>query len=162
MFEIITNNSQKTQELAERLAQEAASIKRNDQKDKKAVVVGLVGDLGAGKTTFVQGFARALGVAEKVLSPTFLIAKCFPLESKNQKVKKNHFKCLYHIDGYRLKDHKDLLATGFEEILNNEESIVLIEWADRFKKLLPQNTIWVVFDWLGEEKRKVSIQNTAP
>ena len=106
------------------------------------------GELGTGKTTFVKGFSKALGVKEKVLSPTFVLIH-------RHKIEKSGFKKLYHIDAYRLKSGKDLLKLGVREIFENPENIVLIEWADRVKKTVPKNAIWIHFDHLGVDKRKI-------
>jgi tRNA threonylcarbamoyladenosine biosynthesis protein TsaE len=103
-----------------------------------AVVLALVGDLGAGKTTFVQGFASALGIKEKITSPTFLIVKSYKLKTKN-------YKLFYHIDAYRLRSSKELLDLGFAELLKNQENIIVVEWADKVRDILPAETIFIEF-----------------
>ncbi len=103
-----------------------------------AVVLGLVGDLGAGKTTFAQGFARALGVKEKITSPTFLIVKSYKLEVIS-------FKNFYHIDAYRLNSPQELLDLGLADLIKNPQNIILIEWADKVMGVLPSETIFIKF-----------------
>jgi len=105
---------------------------------KKIVVVGLVGDLGSGKTTFVKSFARALGMRLPVTSPTFLIQKKY-------KIKKNGFSSLIHMDVYRIKKISELHAIRFGGELSNNKNIIIIEWADTIKKILPKKMIWVFF-----------------
>lgn len=95
----------------------------------RATVVALVGELGAGKTAFAQGFLKALGVKHPVISPTFLIIR--------------NYSNFYHIDCYRLKKAEELLALGFKEILANPANIVLIEWPELVKKYLPKDTHWI-------------------
>ena len=119
--------------------------------NKKAVVIGLNGDLGTGKTTFVQGFAKGMGIKEKILSPTFIIMRKF--EIRNSK-----FETFYHIDCYRIENSKEILDLGFKEIISDPKNIIIIEWADRIKKIMPRNTIWINFDFIDTKTRKIVIQ----
>ncbi|MEK7640616.1 MAG: tRNA (adenosine(37)-N6)-threonylcarbamoyltransferase complex ATPase subunit type 1 TsaE [Patescibacteria group bacterium] len=120
-----------------------------------ARVVGLVGDLGAGKTTFVQGFAKALGIKRHVPSPTFLIFRSYKLATLN-------FKLLYHADAYRLNSSKELDVLDFKDILKDPHNIVIIEWADKVKNILPKDTIWLNFTHgQGVETRHISIRKPA-
>lgn len=105
----------------------------------RATVVALEGELGAGKTTFVQGFARALGVREKIKSPTFVLMKIYAL------TKNKTFKHFVHIDCYRMQNSKDLTHLGLKEILRDRGAVILIEWADRIKKTLPRDAIKLTF-----------------
>lgn len=91
-----------------------------------ARVVTLLGDLGAGKTTFIQGFAHALGVKHRITSPTFVIMKRYPL-------KRSLYKNLYHLDAYRVSDSKELAPLEFDKVLADPENIILIEWANNLK-----------------------------
>lgn len=92
-------------------------------------VIALSGDLGAGKTTFAQGFAEGLGIKERIISPTFLVIRQYQVP-----VLKNFF---YHIDLYRLEDI-NLKESGLEEILSDPRNVVLIEWAEKLGKDLPE------------------------
>jgi len=105
------------------------------QKKNSATVICLYGDLGTGKTTFSQFLAKNLGVKRKVNSPTFVIMKKYELPSQN--VSKN-FKNLFHIDAYRLKNHKELLVLGWEEIISKPENLILIEWPENVLKAIPK------------------------
>ena len=113
-----------------------------------ATVLGLQGELGAGKTTFLQGFAKGLGIEEKVNSPTFVIIKKF-------KIPNSSFKFFYHIDCYRLSTPKEILDLGFNEIMLNPENIVAIEWPEKIKKYLPKNTIIIDFKFIDEKTREI-------
>ncbi len=106
--------------------------------DEHAKVIALVGDLGAGKTTFAQGLLRELGVKRRVISPTFLIIRPYSLL-----VTRTRYSRVFHIDCYRLNNSDELLSLGFKEILKNPQHIVLIEWPELIKKYLPKDTRWV-------------------
>jgi len=123
-----------TKELAQILSREILLIKLDA---KKAVVLGLVGELGAGKTAFTKEFIKAAGIKEKVSSPTFLIMRNFNLKNK-----KTWFKKIYHIDAYRVET-EDLLKLGLKEVINDSKNIVMVEWADKIKSVLPRNAIWI-------------------
>jgi len=128
---IITRSPQETFEFAKKLA----------RKMKGGETIGLVGDLGAGKTVFSQGFASGLGVKNKINSPTFVLMKIYNL--KNQKLKIKH---LCHIDAYRLKGSQNLASIGAEEYINRGDTITIVEWAERIKKILPKNAILIKSD----------------
>lgn len=156
----ITNSSTETKKLGERFAKEILKA----QFKKQAFIIGLEGELGSGKTTFLQGFAKGLGIKEKILSPTFVILKKFqvfhpPKFSKKTWAGKSYkFQEFYHIDCYRIKKSKEILDLGFKEIISNPENIVVIEWADRMRKIIPKNTIWLKFEFVDEKKRKITIK----
>ncbi|HAQ05447.1 MAG: YjeE family ATPase [Candidatus Azambacteria bacterium GW2011_GWB2_46_37] len=153
MAKFITTNSKQTQKLAEMLAKEIKSAPLQ----KRAFVVGLEGDLGSGKTTFTQGFARGLKIKEKILSPTFVILKKFKIHKHKLNVKNGH-KYFYHFDCYRLESSKDLTTMGFKEIIKNTENIVLIEWADKIKRALPKDYLKIKFRWLDKNKREIKFE----
>ena len=115
---------------------------------KYALVIALEGDLGSGKTAFVQGLAEGFKVKENILSPTFVIQKNFSLSLKN-------YENLYHIDAYRLKNPEELLELGFKDLIKNPENIVVIEWADKVKKILPKDILKIEFENLGGNKRRI-------
>jgi len=146
---IVTKNEQETKEFAKKMA---SDILNSEAKKDKATVFALEGVLGAGKTTFTQGFAKGLKIKEDIKSPTFLILKEYNLDFKNSKFKK-----FYHIDCYRLEDEDDLDSIGFSEILKDPENLVLVEWAGKIKKVLPKDCIRVRFYYISENKRKISV-----
>ncbi len=129
---------------------------------RTAFVLGLEGDLGGGKTTFLQGFARGLGIKEKVLSPTFVLMKKFqipPYQSKHGTGQANpELQSFYHIDCYRIQESKEILDLGFKKMISDPLGIVAIEWADRIKKVLPKDAIWIKFRFIGKNKREILIK----
>jgi len=108
-------------------------------------VFALQGELGAGKTTFVQGFLRGLGIKRRSASPTFIIFRRFRIGRKSLVVSRQSFRNVYHVDAYRIKKPRELLALGFKEILSDPQNIVLIEWAENIKRILPKETTWLRF-----------------
>ena len=118
---------------------------------KGAIVIALQGELGAGKTTLVQGLAKIMGIKTKIKSPTFTLIKKYSLKAH----KKHRF--LYHIDCYRLKNHRDLLSLGIKDVLKDKDNIILIEWPERIKKILPKGHIKIQIDHVDKNTRKISI-----
>ncbi|MGE4554729.1 MAG: tRNA (adenosine(37)-N6)-threonylcarbamoyltransferase complex ATPase subunit type 1 TsaE [Candidatus Paceibacterota bacterium] len=117
-----------------------------NSKRKKALVVSLEGNLGAGKTEFMKGIGEALKFKKEIFSPTFLIMKRFP-------IKKGDFKNLWHLDCYRIKNLKEIKEIGFNDLLKDKENIIFIEWGDKIKKLLPKNYWKIKIKILDKEKR---------
>ncbi|MEK7516402.1 MAG: tRNA (adenosine(37)-N6)-threonylcarbamoyltransferase complex ATPase subunit type 1 TsaE [Patescibacteria group bacterium] len=105
-------------------------------------VVALTGELGAGKTTFVRGLARALGIRARVTSPTFLLMRCYALPRGKSRRGIRH---LCHVDAYRVRGAKELQSVGIEEYLTSPDTVTLIEWADRVRSILPRRLIHVRF-----------------
>lgn len=142
-MEYITNNFLKTKELGKLISKKA-------KPQKFANIFCLRGDLGAGKTTFLQGFGSGLGV-EKIQSPTFVIMNKFSL-------KKQEFKNFYHFDCYRIENQEEIIKLDFIEIINNPKNIIAIEWPEKIEKFLPKSRTEIRFKIIGEEKRKISIE----
>lgn len=116
---------------------------------KAALVVGLYGDLGAGKTTFTKAFAKSLGVDETVSSPTFVIEKVYDIDNLP-------WKKFIHIDAYRLKSGDELNKLGFGNALKDPENLILIEWSERVADILPSH-IRLVFAHTSETEREIVI-----
>lgn len=108
----------------------------------RATVIALSGDLGAGKTTFVQGAALTLGVRESVQSPTFVIEKIYALDGQK-------FSRLIHIDAYRLKSAHELRILGFEELLRDGRDIIMLEWPEQVRGAIPRDALTIRFDIEG-------------
>ena len=109
-------------------------------------VVLLKGDLGAGKTTLVRGVAEALGITEKVTSPTFNIMKLYLKGSK----------VLVHIDAYRMEDHN--VDIGLDEYIGTERGLTFIEWPDYISNLIPDNAISINIKNIGNDDRELTIE----
>ncbi|HEY0948418.1 MAG TPA: tRNA (adenosine(37)-N6)-threonylcarbamoyltransferase complex ATPase subunit type 1 TsaE [Candidatus Paceibacterota bacterium] len=101
-------------------------------KETGATLVTLSGDLGAGKTSFTQAVAKALGVEDHVTSPTFVLAKSYALPEGLA------FKELLHIDAYRLEEGKDLVPLGFFESMEDTGTLVFLEWPEIVADKLPK------------------------
>jgi tRNA threonylcarbamoyladenosine biosynthesis protein TsaE len=143
----LTKSPSKTKKLAEALAKRILKQKR---KLKKAIVIGLTGELGSGKTTFLKGFAKGLGIKEKILSPSFIIMKKFSIFNFQ-------FSNFFHIDCYRVEKPKEILDLGFKEIISNPRNIVAIEWAERIAKSLPKDTFWLKFKLISKNSRNIML-----
>ncbi len=119
-------------------------------------IIGLVGDLGAGKTTFVQQLSKALGVKAPVRSPTFILMQVMP--TSKAVAKRTGIANLCHIDAYRLENEDELFAIGFAEYAESDDSVIVIEWADRLPSvqwLEPYREIR--FDFNGEGERVLTL-----
>jgi len=155
---VITQNSKETQKLGEEIASRIFNFKNKSSKNRKiqkekAMVICLEGNLGAGKTTFTQGFLRRLKLKGPFTSPTFLIMKNYHIQENNNK---NKFENVYHIDAYRIEE-KDMAELGWEEIVSNSKNIVIIEWSERLKKIIPKESYWIRFKQTSkkEEEREI-------
>ncbi len=105
------------------------------------LVIGLVGTLGAGKTTFTQTLAAATGVdPEDVTSPTFTLLCSYDASIAAGPIQ------LHHLDTYRLADEDEFLELGVEEFFESDHTWVLIEWADRVESVMPVDTLWMTID----------------
>ena len=113
----------------------------------------LSGQVGSGKTTFVQGIARGLGVSNYVQSPTFALAN-----EHTGRTSEGDDVVLYHLDFYRLEGAEDLESFGYEEYLDAPDGVVAVEWPDRLALDLPQDYLAVIFDHLAETKRRIRLQ----
>ena len=140
MKKIIFNSVKETQEFATYYAKDIANGK----------VIALIGDLGTGKTTFSQGFAHGLGINEQVISPTFKLVSEYQGDRD-----------LYHIDCYRMESTKDFLNIGGEDFILSDDSITLIEWANRIKSLWSEDWIFIYFSLINNQSnsRMLKISN---
>ena len=156
MREHITNSPSQTRKIAEILAKKILKTPL----EKKALILRLEGDLGGGKTTFLQGFAKGLGIKEKILSPTFVIIKKYKIPAGQAGLsvgQVSRLQSFYHIDCYRIKKPKEILNLEFKEIISNPKNIIAIEWAEKIKKMLPQDAFSIKFDFLSKNKRKIKL-----
>lgn len=131
---ITTHSAEETEAAGERLA---AELRSGD-------VVGLTGPLGAGKTCFVQGLVRGLGVATRATSPTFVLVN----EYRGRLP-------VHHVDAYRVATLTELLDVGLEELF--EDGVTVVEWADKIAPLMPPRAIRVDIQGVGDEPRTITI-----
>ncbi len=143
---MITDSPKQTQKIAELLIKTLIMTKNHP------TVFCLHGNLGAGKTTFIQGVTETLKIKEKITSPTFVLMKNFPLD------KKLPFTNLYHFDCYRFDKPEEVLVLNFKEIIKNPKNLVFIEWPERIKKFIPKNAVWINFKVMGKNKREIIIK----
>jgi len=115
-----------------------------------ALVVGLYGDLGSGKTTFTQSVAKIFNIKKDITSPTFVIEKIYDINH-------NDFKKLIHVDAYRLDSFKELLALDWDKTLSDSRNIIFIEWPERVVEILPKNHAKIFFKFLNESEREIEI-----
>ena len=127
---------QETEQLASEFAKE---LKRGD-------VVAFTGGMGAGKTAFVRGLAKGLGVSGEVSSPTYAIVNEYRGDPT-----------LYHFDMYRVSSVEDLFTTGYFDYLDQGDSILAVEWSENITESLPEETIFVDMEPLSEQERKIQI-----
>ena len=131
-------------------AKEIAAGLKERPFSKFATVVGLSGELGSGKTAFVKALALALGITEEVVSPTFVIERIYKLSPGGT------FRHLVHIDAYRLESEEELLSLGWEELAADHDNLILIEWPERVKKIIPTDAMNISFKFIDEETREIT------
>jgi tRNA threonylcarbamoyladenosine biosynthesis protein TsaE len=145
MDTFISHSADETASLGERLASQV----------RRGQVLALSGDLGAGKTQFVKGFARGLGIVERVQSPTFALVNGYP----------DGRLPLYHLDLYRLESERQIVSAGLEAYLE-PDGVAVIEWAERLVEAglitdshPPANLRWVRFEIVNETERRVTYED---
>jgi len=155
----ITTNSAQTRKLGEILTKEL----------KGGEIICLSGELGSGKTTFAQGVLKGLGAKGPYTSPTFVVMKEYKVESRksfkvrsfpfptSREIPQGQTLSVYHIDAYRVEP-KDILDLGWEEIISGKNNIVIVEWAEKIKRIIPRNAIWIKFEHLKDDERKISVK----
>ncbi len=141
----VTNSASQTKKLGFLLAKMILECRPG----KTARVLALRGELGAGKTNFVQGFAKELGIKAAITSPTFSIIKKYPIGSDTG------FKTFCHIDCYRLDNAKDLAQLGFADLASDLSNIIAVEWPEIAKDILPKDFLKVEFEVVGQNSRRV-------
>lgn len=139
ILSVITSSAKETMLVGEKLGNTVG----------KGVVFTLVGDLGAGKTHFVKGFAKGVGSEELVTSPTFTLLNVY----ENGKMP------IYHFDMYRLSSAEEGQELGFDEYfdLKSLDGVVLVEWPEKVEGLINCPHIQIKIEKLGDEKRKITI-----
>lgn len=145
----------------EEFAIEVASKIYSNRVTGKATILALDGDLGSGKTTFTKYFISAFGVKQTVTSPTFVIEKIYKLPNKQilggsvSKLGNFKHKHIIHIDAYRLNNGEEMKDLGWEQISNDPQNIILIEWPEKIADILPKDTQKIKFKFIDENKREI-------
>jgi len=124
------------------------------KKGEKATVIGLSGDLGAGKTAFTKCVAQILGITDVVTSPTFILEKVYDIPKNS--VLDAQFLKLVHIDAYRLENAKEMHALGWEALLLDPQNLIIIEWPEQVEGALPKESTILHFEYIDEGIRQVT------
>lgn len=136
---IFKSSSEKdTQEIAKKIANELENFK----------IICLYGELGSGKTTFTKSFAKYLGVTTRIISPTYIFVRTHKANNRP----------FYHIDAYRLNPNDS--ADEIKEILMTDNAIIVIEWADKIKKILPKKRVDIEFTSINENEREIKVKKS--
>lgn len=130
------------------------AAKRVLQQYKKARLFLLNGNLGMGKTTWVKGLAQALDIREVITSPSFVLMKVYNLPPAS--ARRWGLERLVHVDFYRLDKVEDLYVLGIQDYIDDPKSLVVIEWADRFKGKYPKGAVYIFFQMLKGNQRKIT------
>ena len=145
-MEVTTESAEETKALGRKIADTL----------KGGEILALSGNLGTGKTTFVQGLAEGLGYASRVTSPTFILMRSYPLPITHHP---SPITNLYHVDLYRFEENveNEAVNIGLTDIWQNPKNVVVIEWAEKIANLLPKNTQKIEFSNKGDNLRKITI-----
>lgn len=139
---VTTHSTQETTDFGLKLAKKAHG----------GDIYALIGDLGGGKTCFTKGFAYGLGIKAQIASPSFVLMNIYP-------VKRGRVRHFCHVDVYRLKKAEEILEVGLKEYLGRGDTITVIEWADKIKKIIePYQPIILNFTFIDKNSRKIIIK----
>ncbi len=144
MQEVITTNFKQTQQLGFTFAKTL----------KGGEVLALYGDLGSGKTTFMQGLAKGLGITGNIISPTFIIMRTYNVGNRDEGL---GIRNLYHLDLYRIENGEQAVDLGLKDLMGNRENVIAIEWPDKIENILPEKRIDLIFEYLEDDRRKIRI-----
>lgn len=139
--------------VAEEFLREIASVPVR----KGVMIIGLSGDLGAGKTAFVKCIADILGIKETITSPTFILEKIYIIPRGS--LLGSHFLKLIHIDAYRLHSGDEMRALDWEALIADASNIIFIEWPEQVAEAMPEDMIKISFAYIDEKTRKVNFLN---
>lgn len=144
---MITRSPEETRQLAREFM---VTLNASALPENGATIVELVGDLGAGKTTFMSGVGEFLGVKEPIISPTFLIQRNYKIEGNSP------WKNLVHLDAYRIEDEKELIGIDWEKYSNDKDNLIFIEWPENLRTSFPVIKR-IQFKYLSEREREIQI-----
>jgi len=156
-MEFISKNVEETAQIASNFAEIIQSSPKDNSKG--STIVGLYGELGSGKTTFMKYLALSFGVEETIQSPTFVIMRKYDLTPSPSlcEGEGRNFKNLFHIDAYRIENEIEMLNLGWQEIITNPKNLICIEWPEKIAGIMPPHIV-IKFEHYDEEnQRKISI-----
>jgi tRNA threonylcarbamoyladenosine biosynthesis protein TsaE len=139
---IITHSAAATKRIGKDIARSLA----------EGCVIALEGNLGAGKTVLAKGIAEGLGVAHVIQSPTFVLMKVYPVKRPGI----SHF---VHVDCYRVSSSRELIAIGLDDYVHDGTTVVVIEWSDKIRDMLPSHRIDIRLSAQGEKNRTALIHD---
>jgi tRNA threonylcarbamoyladenosine biosynthesis protein TsaE len=167
MVEFKTSSPKETEKLGESFARNLKSglgsfisifkVDKVETVSNRALTIALNGELGTGKTTFIKGLAKGLGVKETITSPTYVFVRSYSFDPI---IRDNfHKDTLYHLDLYRLEnqDTKTLQAFGFDEIISDPKGVVVIEWEERLGNTA-NFLLSLSFNYNNERERLIATQ----
>jgi tRNA threonylcarbamoyladenosine biosynthesis protein TsaE len=149
-MKILSKSLADTCKAAQDFLAEISKIKSNH-----AVIIGLFGDLGSGKTTFTQALGQCLNIKEVMTSPTFVIMKSYVIDQNL--TTKIPFTTLVHIDAYRLESGHELAVLSFAELARNPKNLIIIEWPERVADILPPDLLKINFKFISETEREIDL-----
>ena len=170
-MKFLSKNVEETAEIATNFVK--AMLDNPNFEKNRATIVGLYGELGSGKTTFMKYLAKAFGIEETIQSPTYVIMKVYDLVKKPEDAKfsisetcsaafenfaPSGFRRIIHIDAYRIEKEEEMLNLGWQEIISDSKNLICIEWPERIKGIMPYHTV-IKFEHAGENERKIRIEN---
>lgn len=144
----VTRSIRESRALAKRI------LSRYRTSGPRPLILALSGDLGSGKTAFAQGVAHALGMRARVQSPTFVLMKWYELPKPF-----GGRRFLAHIDAYRIEHARDLLSLGIRAMLRDPGAIIVIEWAEKIRTLIPKTAIWLRFRHGTRNTRMIEVRD---
>ena len=155
-------SSDETRKFGELLAQRVINHSSLILERRRAIVLALQGNLGAGKTTFTQGFFNGLGIKQRAISPTFVIMRRYRIPKRHETKdmrrggkRNSSLSHIYHFDAYRLKKAEDMEVLKFDATLSDPRNLILIEWPERIKDALPKTTVWLKFEHGKKENERI-------
>ena len=138
----ITGSAEETKLIAKEFAQDL----------KEGITICLQGDLGAGKTTFTQGLGEYFGL-DRMTSPTYVIVHNYPIVIPDAKIK-----AFYHVDLYRLKSYWEIKAFSIDELWDDKNNLIVVEWPERLESFLPKSRYEIKLKNLGLDAREITIK----
>lgn len=149
--EVIVTDPAQTEKLGEEIASQLSS----------GDVLCLIGELGAGKTTFVKGLAKGLGITTRIMSPTYVVVREHEIERLVVNGKRKGIDRLYHLDLYRLTSEKDVLGIDIHTLLKDKNAVTVIEWPELANSFLPPQAWKISFEPGEKNKRKITIHKNS-